>query len=64
MNYVEIDEDLKRPSEVPYLRGIAKEARRRLNWIPKIQFNELVSKMVQNDLQNTDRCKEDNKPLA
>ena len=64
MDYVEIDEDLKRPSEVPYLRGIADKAKRRLNWIPKIKFNELVSKMVQNDLQNTDRRKEDNKPLA
>jgi len=62
MDYVEIDKDLKRPSEVPYLRGIASRAKRRLNWTPKIKFNELVSKMVQNDLQNTDRRKEDNNP--
>jgi GDPmannose 4,6-dehydratase len=64
MDYVEIDKALKRPSEVPYLRGIAGEAKRRLKWTPKIKFNELVSKMVQNDLQNTNGCEEDNRSPA
>lgn len=64
MDYVEIDKTLKRPSEVPYLRGIASEAKRRLKWTPKIKFNELVSKMVQNDLQNTNGREEDNRSSA
>ena len=63
MDYTEIDENLKRPSEVPYLRGIANKAKRRLDWKPKTGFKQLVSRMVQHDLQNKNRYKENNKPL-
>ena len=63
MDHAEVDEKLKRPSEVPYLRGIANKAKRRLGWKPKIGFKELVSRMVQYDLQNKNRHKENNKPL-
>ena len=63
MGYTEIDENLKRPSEVPYLRGIANKAKRRLDWKPKTGFKQLVSRMVQHDLQNKNRYKENNKPL-
>ena len=63
MDYTEIDPNLKRPSEVPYLRGIANKAKRRLDWKPKTGFKELVSRMVQHDLQNKNRCKESNRIL-
>ena len=63
MDYTEIDPNLKRPSEVPYLRGIADKARRRLDWKPKTGFKQLVSRMVQYDLQNKNRHKEDNRTL-
>ena len=63
MDYTEIDENLKRPSEVPYLRGIADKAKRRLDWKPKTGFKQLVSRMVQHDLQNKNRYKESNRTL-
>ena len=63
MDYTEIDDNLKRPSEVPYLRGIADKAKRRLDWKPKTGFKELVSRMVQHDLQNKNRYKESNRIL-
>jgi GDPmannose 4,6-dehydratase len=63
MDYTEIDDNLKRPSEVPYLRGIADKAKRRLDWKPKTGFKQLVSRMVQHDLQNKNRYKESNRTL-
>ena len=63
MDYTEIDENLKRPSEVPYLRGIANKAKRRLACKPKTGFKQLGSRMVQHDLQNKNRYKENNTPL-
>ena len=63
MDYTEIDPNLKRPSEVPYLRGIADKAKRRLDWKPKTGFKQLVSRMVQHDLQNKNRCKASNRIL-
>jgi GDPmannose 4,6-dehydratase len=63
MDYAEIDPNLKRPSEVPYLRGIADKAKRRLDWKPKTGFKQLVSRMVQHDLQNKNRHKESNRIL-
>jgi len=55
-DYIEIDEKLKRPSEVPYLRGLAHKAKRRLDWEPKIDFRGLVKRMVQHDIQSCNRC--------
>ena len=63
MDYAEVDENLRRPSEVPYLRGIADKAKRRLDWKPKTGFKQLVSRMVQHDLQNKNRYKESNRTL-
>ena len=54
-NYIEQDPKLKRPSEVPYLRGLAHKAKRRLDWEPKIDFEGLVTRMVQHDIQSCDR---------
>jgi GDPmannose 4,6-dehydratase len=49
--YVEIDESFKRPAEVDVLVGDASKARRVLGWSPSYTFKELVSEMVQSDLE-------------
>jgi GDPmannose 4,6-dehydratase len=41
-----------RPAEVDLLWGDSTEARLKLNWKPKISFNDLVEEMVNFDLQN------------
>jgi len=44
-----------RPAEVDILLGNANEARQRLGWKPKLSFNDLVSKMVSNDIALTQK---------
>ena len=48
--YVSIDEELLRPSEVPYLRGKCSKAKEVLGWKPKASFKQLVERMVEFDL--------------
>lgn len=48
--YVRFDERLKRPAEVDALGGDASKARRVLGWSPRVEFSELVSRMVTADL--------------
>ncbi|MEH2028093.1 GDP-mannose 4,6-dehydratase [Nostoc sp.] len=50
-NYVEFDERYLRPSEVELLIGDSTKARQNLDWAPSITFEELVSLMVEADLQ-------------
>jgi GDPmannose 4,6-dehydratase len=49
--YVEIDERLKRPTEVNVLQGDSSKARFKLGWVPKTSFKQLVHKMVDHDLK-------------
>ncbi|TMD70657.1 MAG: GDP-mannose 4,6-dehydratase [Chloroflexi bacterium] len=49
--YVEIDPQLYRPAEVDQLIGDASKAHQRFGWQPRVTFDELVSMMVENDLQ-------------
>lgn len=49
--YVDFDEAMVRPAEVDLLVGDSSKARKQLNWIPKMSFNELVHLMVENDLR-------------
>jgi len=49
--YVKQDERFMRPADVYYLRGNADKAREELGWKPKTSFEEMVSKMVENDIQ-------------
>lgn len=51
-NYVEIDESLKRPAEVDLLIGDYSKASSKLGWKPKTNFEQLVKKMIDNDLAN------------
>ena len=51
-DYIEIDENLKRPAEVDTLLANFDKAKKVLNWEPKITFDELVAQMVESDLKN------------
>lgn len=53
--YVEIDSYYFRPTEVDYLLGDATKARTKLNWEPKIGFQELVRLMTDHDLDLAER---------
>jgi GDPmannose 4,6-dehydratase len=50
--YIKVDERYMRPAEVEYLRGDATKAREVLGWSPKLNFDELVRKMVRNDVKS------------
>ena len=48
--YVQIDQRLFRPHEVPFLQGDASKAKRVLGWKPQVSFEELVRLMYYSDL--------------
>ena len=50
-NYIEQDTRFMRPAEVDVLRGDSTKAQTELGWTPKTSFNELVNKMVNNDIK-------------
>lgn len=49
---VRVNKKFYRPAEVELLLGNSDKARKQLNWKPKTSFDELVKKMVENDIQN------------
>lgn len=49
--YVQIDPRYFRPSEVETLVGDASKAKKKLNWSPKVSFEELVKEMVDKDVE-------------
>ena len=53
-NYVEIDKKYLRPAEVEVLYGNASKAKEKLNWQPKVTFNDLVKIMVDADFRRLD----------
>lgn len=52
---VEVDARYFRPTEVELLLGDAKKAKEKLGWQPKTTFKELISMMVREDLERTNR---------
>jgi len=50
-NYVEIDSQYLRPAEVEVLVGDTRKAKEKLNWQPKIKFNELIKIMIDADFR-------------
>jgi len=52
---VAIDPRYFRPTEVETLLGDPTKAREKLNWTPKVSFNELVAEMVREDLKSAGR---------
>ena len=51
-DYIIIDDNYKRPAEVNHLVGDASKAKKVLGWEPKVNFKDLVLKMVNHDLKN------------
>lgn len=49
--YIKIDPKFIRPAEVDVLRGDYSKAKSQLGWEPKINFNELVKIMIDNDIK-------------
>jgi GDPmannose 4,6-dehydratase len=49
-DYVDFDNEMIRPAEVELLIGDATKARHNLGWTPKLTFQDLISKMVENDI--------------
>jgi GDPmannose 4,6-dehydratase len=50
-DHVRIDPELIRPAEVEHLVGDPSKARERLGWEPRTSFEEMVSRMVDSDLE-------------
>lgn len=48
---VKINPQFYRPAEVDLLLGDARKAKEKLNWTPKVQFKELVARMVNADMK-------------
>jgi GDPmannose 4,6-dehydratase len=55
--YVEIDPRYFRPAEVDILCGDTSKARRILGWEPKVSFEELVSAMIDADMELAEKKK-------
>src|SRR6266853_4054046 len=53
--YVEIDPRLLRPAEVDFLRGDASKAREKLSWEPEVSFENLITMMVEADLEAVEK---------
>jgi len=49
--YVQVDPRYFRPAEVDYLLGDATETREALGWTPRTSFDQLVTEMVEHDLE-------------
>ena len=49
-NFVDIDNSLKRPTDIDELVGDSSKARKELGWKPKVNFKELVKMMVDHNI--------------
>jgi GDPmannose 4,6-dehydratase len=56
-DYINISEKYFRPNEVGYLLGNPSKAKNELNWAPEVTFNELVTMMTKEDIENAKREK-------
>jgi len=54
-DYVEVDPYYYRAAEVDFLQGDPAKARRKLEWTPKVTFNELALIMTKHDLELAQR---------
>lgn len=52
MDYVVIDPQFFRPSDVEYLKGDCSKIKREIGWGPKVSFEELVKEMVWADVRS------------
>ena len=56
-DFIEVDKRFLRPSDVNYLRGDYSKAKKVLDWKPDTTFTELVSLMINEDLERWERWK-------
>jgi GDPmannose 4,6-dehydratase len=54
--HVETADQLRRPVEVPHLRGDYRKAKKKLGWEPAVRFDRLVELMVEADLERWQRA--------
>lgn len=59
-DHVIVDNILKRPNDVEYLKGDYSKAKKILGWEPKTKFKELVKLMLDEDLERWKKHKEGN----
>jgi len=52
LTIIEVDEKYYRPAEVEVLLGDYSKANKKLDWSPKVKFQDLVKIMMKNDLEN------------
>jgi len=50
-DHVIVSEKYYRPNEVNYLLGDSSKAKKELNWSPKTSFNDLVTMMIEHDIE-------------
>ena len=50
-DFIEVSEKYYRPNEVGYLLGDPKKAMNKLGWKPRTNFKELVTMMLENDIE-------------
>lgn len=50
-DYVEVDQQFFRPSEVDFLKCDCFKAKKELGWSPKVKFDELIREMVNEDIK-------------
>lgn len=50
-NHIDIDKKFMRPAEVETLLGDASKAKKELGWEPKITFEDMIKRMVLNDIE-------------
>jgi GDPmannose 4,6-dehydratase len=60
--YVKVDESFFRPAEVDLLVGNPAKAKQVLGWEPSVSFRQLVTMMVENDLELEARRLEERRP--
>ena len=53
--WVHVDQKLLRPAEVDHLVGDASKARQNINWSPTVEFEQLVGRMVDADMERVTR---------
>lgn len=53
--WVHVDQKLLRPAEVDHLVGDASKARQNINWSPTVDFEHLVGRMVDADMERVTR---------
>ncbi|MFQ5996126.1 MAG: GDP-mannose 4,6-dehydratase [Dehalococcoidales bacterium] len=53
--YVKMDERFLRPLDVNFLQGDYSKAKQKLNWQPKVKFDQLVEIMVREDLSRWEK---------